>query len=161
MEGIVFRTEPQGSDVEDVRQIVASTGFYNENEISVAVDLVQERLDRGLACDYLFIFADYGGRAVSFVCFGPIPCAKNNFEMYWMATHGDYRRKGIGREILKRVERVVWAFSGRALYLSTSSKQIFMSTREFFLKSNYRVDATLFNFYDENEHRMVFTKSFI
>lgn len=161
MEGIVYRTEPQLSDVEDVKQIVASTGFYSENEVSVAVDLVQERLDRGLACDYLFIFAERDGHAISFVCFGPIPCAKYNFEMYWMATRNDVRRTKIGREMLKRVERVVWAFGGRALYLSTSSKQVFMPAREFFLKSGYRIEATLLNFYDENEHRMMFSKSFI
>ena len=78
-----------------------------------------------------------------------------------MATHHDCRRKGVGREILRRVERVVWAFNGRALYLSTSSKPVFIPTREFLLKTGYRVEATLFNFYDENEQRMTFTKRFM
>ena len=161
MEGVTYRTEPQQSDVEDIKAIVSSLGYYDEAEIRVAVDLVQERLDRGLACNYLFIFADFNGRAISFACFGPIPCAKNNFELYWMSTHKDYGHKGVAREILRRVERVVWAFNGRALYLSTSSKPVFIPTREFLLKTGYRVEATLFNFYDENEHRMMFTKRFI
>ena len=49
----------------------------------------------------------------------------------------------------------------RALYLSTSSKPVFIPTREFLLKTGYRVEATLFNFYDENEQRMTFTKRFM
>ncbi len=42
-----FRTEVYPSDVEAVRDIVVSTGFFRDDEVPVAVSLVEERLKTG------------------------------------------------------------------------------------------------------------------
>src|SRR3954467_12244433 len=53
---LVFRDEPCPADAAAIREIVASTGFFHEDEIEVAVELVEERLSRGLASEYHFLF---------------------------------------------------------------------------------------------------------
>ena len=54
-----FRTEPKPDDIAAIRRIVASTGFFRPDEIAVAVELVEERLARGLeASGYHFVFAE-------------------------------------------------------------------------------------------------------
>ena len=44
---VTFRTIPGPEDPARVREIVTSTGFFREDEIEVAVELVEERLADG------------------------------------------------------------------------------------------------------------------
>ncbi|HSA05051.1 MAG TPA: hypothetical protein P5145_05625, partial [Tenuifilaceae bacterium] len=62
MQGITLRTEPKIEDIESVREIVTSTGFFYDYEIPVAVELIQERIERGIASEYFFVFADFEGK---------------------------------------------------------------------------------------------------
>ncbi|MBF0259959.1 MAG: hypothetical protein HQK62_14205 [Desulfamplus sp.] len=53
---IIFRYEPLPDDVEQVKEIVKSTGFFNDEEIEVAGELVQERIDKGDKSGYYFSY---------------------------------------------------------------------------------------------------------
>ncbi len=44
---VVFREEVKPEDAENVRRIVESSGFFSPEEVQVAVELVEERLNRG------------------------------------------------------------------------------------------------------------------
>jgi len=44
---LAIRTIPLESDIQSVETIVRSTGFFREDEIAVAVELVEERLSKG------------------------------------------------------------------------------------------------------------------
>jgi len=52
---ITWREEPRPSDRKRVREIVVSSGFFSEAEIEVAVELVQERLNKGIESGYYFL----------------------------------------------------------------------------------------------------------
>ncbi|MCB8964888.1 MAG: GNAT family N-acetyltransferase [Bacteroidales bacterium] len=158
MNGLSFRVEPRAEDVEVVRDIVSSTGFFNDYEIPVAVELVQERLDKGVASEYFFVFADYLGQTVAYACFGPIACTRNSYDLYWIATHHSFRGQGIGTVVLAEVEREIAKLGGRGIYIETSSKPLYLPTQQFYHKSGYVVEAVLKDFYDSNDHKMVFTK---
>ena len=54
-----WRTEVKASDVEAVRVLVSETGFFNAEEVAIAVELVEESLERGKASGYEFVFADH------------------------------------------------------------------------------------------------------
>ena len=51
-----LRREVKPSDPEAVREILVSSGFFRDDEIPVAVELVQECLEKGPACGYDFFF---------------------------------------------------------------------------------------------------------
>ncbi len=60
--GLVFRRGVEPRDVELVRSMTASTGFFSAEEVLIAEELVRERLEKGPESGYHFIFAqEYPG----------------------------------------------------------------------------------------------------
>ena len=53
---LTLRYEVAEADIQRVREIVDSTGFFHPPEVDVAVELVEERLRRGDASGYFFAF---------------------------------------------------------------------------------------------------------
>ena len=102
---ITFRTEPVKSDIQRVIEIVESTKFFYDHEIEVAAELVTERLSHGESTGYYFVFAEVDGVTVAYSCYGPITMSKTSFDLYWIATHNDYRGKGIGKKLLEETCR--------------------------------------------------------
>ena len=117
---IQYRENVTPEDVEYVREIVRSTGFFSQDEIDIAAELVQERLDKGLKSDYYFIFAMSNGQTIGYSCFGPIPATQYSYDLYWIAVHNDWRGKGLGRSILTESEKAIDKLGGKRVYIETS-----------------------------------------
>jgi len=157
-ENITFRTIVKFEDIEDVTGIVRSTNFFREDEVLVARELVEEAFHKGKESGYEFIFAEVGGRTISYSCYGLIPCTLKSYDLYWIATHNDFRGKGIGRIVLKKTEEAVASLGGKTVYVETSSKEQYISTRLFYEKNDYTLKARFEDFYDIGDDKCVYTK---
>ncbi len=62
-------------------------GFSLEAEVEVAVELVQERLAKGLTSEYFFVFAEQDGKRRGLYLFGPIACTLASYDLYWIVVH--------------------------------------------------------------------------
>lgn len=180
---ITFRDTPLPTDPAAIRDIVASTGFFRDHEIAVAVELIDERLARGLASEYHFLFAESVGRAsrlpagqrpapqvLGYTCFGPIACTQGSFDLYWIAVHNTQRGQGLGRALLAETERRIAGgvpsadapmsplIRGRRIYIETSSQPKYEPTRAFYLKCGYREEARFEGFYVEGDDKVVYAK---
>ena len=155
-----LRREVKPSDPEAVREILVSSGFFRDDEIPVAVELVQECLEKGPACGYEFFFADVKGKLVAYACYGLIPCTIANYDLYWIAAHQDFRGKGVGTILLKAVESAVMELGGRGLYIETSSLPTYQPTRDFYLRNGYPEVARLQDFYQVGDDKVVYAKRF-
>ena len=122
-EDLKIRMEPSESDINAIEDIIRSTGFFREDEILVAVELVTERLTKGSASGYEFLFADYQGRTIAYSCYGLIPCTLHSYDLYWIASHNDYRNMGIGSYILELTEKEIKKSGGIGVYIETSGKE--------------------------------------
>ena len=158
MNNFSLRFEPLPGDVENVREIIHSSGFFLEHEIPVALELVEEALEKGLESGYFFVFAMDGERTISYACYGTIACTKNSYDLYWIATHQDYRGKGVGSLILKETENRVKSMGGRVIYIETSSKPLYVPTQSFYEKHGYFKEAVLKDYYDINDSKIVYSK---
>lgn len=158
---VTLRFIPLPTDPELVREIVSSTGFFLPHEIPVAVELVDERIEKGEESGYFFVFADFNGKPVSYACYGPIPCTIGSYDLYWIATHNDFRGKGIGKLVLNAVEVEVSKMLGRRVYIETSSKPLYEPTRQFYLQNGYKVEAVLKDYYDIGDDKVMFSKDFL
>jgi hypothetical protein len=78
-----LRTIPGSKDPVHIREIASSTGFFREDEIRIAVELVEEWLAKGVASGYEFFFADIDGKPVAYSCYGLIPCTLHSYDLYW------------------------------------------------------------------------------
>jgi len=155
-----YRDNVLADDAATVRAIIASSGYFHDHEIAVAVELVEERLQKGLKSGYYFIFAEQAGRAVGYCCYGPIACAEGSFDLYWIAVDNDCRSRGIGKILLQKSEERIAAQGGRAVWVETSGQEKYRPTRDFYLHNQYRVEAVLKDFYAPGDDKYVFVKRF-
>ncbi|MBN3034825.1 MAG: GNAT family N-acetyltransferase [Bacteroidales bacterium] len=153
-----IRAEVRTPDPEAVRKIVKSTGFFRDDEIAVAVELVEETLLKGKDSGYEFLFIDHKDNPVAYSCFGLIPCSLLSWDLYWIVTHHQYRGKGLGSMLLMETERIVQARGGKAVYAETSSKEQYLPTRMFYEKNGYTIKARFEDFYDLGDDKIVYMK---
>lgn len=155
---LTFRTEVRPADLESVRQITTSTGFFHEEEIDVACELVDERLKKGIASGYYFLFAELDGKTIGYSCFGPIPCTINRFDLYWIVVDNAYRGQGFGGEILHKSEEQIGTLGGERIYIETSSQDRYKPTRGFYEKYSYQVATVLEDFYNTDDAKYIYLK---
>lgn len=153
-----FRTEVYPSDIETVREMALSTKFFRDDEIPVAVSLVEERLSQGKASGYEFIFLEIDGKPVAYCNFGLIPCSLLSYDLYWIVTHNDFRGKGLGSILLKETEKQISKLGGKAVYIETSSKEYYLPTQRFYEKNDYDLKARFEDFYDLGDDKLVYVK---
>ena len=153
-----YRTLPIHADIEAVRTIVESTGFFRDDEIPVAVELVEERLAKGPDSGYEFIFVEHNGQTIAYSCYGLIACTLHSYDLYWIVTHNDYRGKGIGSLLIKETEERIKDAGGTGIYVETSSKDQYLPTRSFYEKNQYLLKARFEDFYDNGDDKLVFIK---
>jgi len=149
--------EPE--DAARVRDIVVSTGFFNEEEVEIAVELVTENLARGAEkSGYHFVFAETDGRTVGYSCFGPIAGTQESFDLFWIVVHDEFRGKGIGRAIMDESERLIPGMGGHRVYVETSSRDQYEPTRAFYLACGYSIDAIIKDFYAPGDGKVILVK---
>ncbi len=155
---LAYRAEVRPEDRQAVRAILESTGFFYPEEIGVAVELVEERLERGEASGYHFEFAEVGGEVAGYACYGPIACTRASFDLYWIGVHQEHRRSGMGRRLLARAEQQIRRLGGHRVYVETSSRAQYDPTRAFYLACGYRLEAQLADFYAPGDGKTIFLK---
>jgi len=157
-EPLFFREDVLPGDPGAVRAIVTSTGFFHDHEIDVAVELVDERLQKGLQSGYRFLFAEQEGRTVGYSCYGEIACTKGSYDLYWIAVHNDCRNQGIGKILLQKTEALVAGLKGHAIWVETSGQEKYLPTRKFYLRFGYREEAVLKGFYGPDDDKVIYVK---
>ena len=155
---LTFRTIPEKSYIQRVMEIVESTKFFYDHEVEVAAELVTERLSHGESTGYFFVFAEVDGVTAAYSCFGPITMSKTSFDLYWIATHNDFRGKGIGRQLLEETYKHARNMGCRIIIAETSGLKHYEPTRAFYISNKFDLEARLKNFYDEGDDKLFYTK---
>lgn len=153
-----FRTTPRESDIEAVREIIVSTKFFYEHEVEIAAELVKERLEEGESSGYYFVFADDDGRTIAYSCFGSDIMSKTCYDLYWIATHNDYRGKGVGKKILAETEKEAKRMGCIILIAETSGLPHYAPTRAFYDKTGFALEAKIKDYYTLGDDKLFYTK---
>jgi acetoin utilization deacetylase AcuC-like enzyme/ribosomal protein S18 acetylase RimI-like enzyme len=159
--GVTFRDTIVPEDGPRVRRLVDITGFFNPEEVDVAEELVGEYLAKGEASGYNFFMADHYGRLAGYVCFGLIPGTASSYDLYWIAVHPDFQSRGLGRRLLVEAERRIKAAGGSRIYVDTSQRVQYASTRAFYESCGYRLETVLKDFYTVGDGKAIYCKSLI
>jgi GNAT superfamily N-acetyltransferase len=155
---LAYRDEPRGEDLHPLRQMVAATGFFSAAEQGVALELVEDRLAKGVASDYHFLLAESGGELVGYACFGPIAATAASWDLYWIVVAPPAQGRGWGRALLAESERRIAIAAGRRIYVETSSRPQYTPTRAFYERCGYRAEARLADFYAPGDGKVIFVK---
>jgi GNAT superfamily N-acetyltransferase len=155
---VTFRTIPVKSDIKRVMEIVESTKFFYDHEVEIAAELVAERLTHGESTGYHFVFAEVDGVTAAYSCFGPITMSKTSFDLYWIATHNDFRGKGIGRKLLDETCKQAKEMGCSILIAETSDLEHYAPTRAFYDSNKFDLEARLKDFYAMGDDKLFYTK---
>lgn len=88
----------------------------------------------------------------------PEKLTNGTFNLYLIAVDGNRRNEGIGRTLMHDVEGKLKQIGGRILLVETSGLPHFDSTRSFYKRCGYYHEATIREFYNVNEDKIVFWK---
>ena len=156
---ITFRSEVRQEDPERVREIVVSTGFFRPDEVKVAVELAEVALKKGAGEGYNFLFAERNGAVAGYTCYGEIPCTIGSYDLYWIAVRNEFRRSGIGRQLLAHTESAIAGRGGRAVYIETASCEKYLPTRDFYSRNGYKTAAVLKDYYSPGDDKIIYVKT--
>jgi D-alanine-D-alanine ligase len=156
---ITFRCELTPADPQHIRSLVESTGVFSRVEVETAVELADERLAKGPASGYHFVFAEQDGAVVGYACYGPIALTLGSYDLYWIAVNKTTQGQGLGRKVLEKAEELVRQAGGRKIYIETSTRPPYAPTRAFYIRCEYRLDVVLEDFYAEGDGKAIYSKA--
>jgi len=155
---LCYREEVQPHDREVVRDLIASSGFFSQEEVEIAVELVDTRLAQGRRSGYEFVFAEHRGDVLGYACFGPIPATAMRYDLYWIAVRQPYRNMGLGANLLRLSEQRIVEQGGQRLYVETSSRPLYAPTHAFYQRHGYRQEAILHDYYAPGDGKVIYVK---
>lgn len=153
-----FRQEAWEGDEMSVRRLCQSTGFFSEEEIEVAGELVEAYLKEGKASGYNFIFCEADGHLIGYSCFGRICLTESSFDLYWIVVEKAWQGKGLGKKILEMTETAAIRLGCKRIYAETSSRRQYQPTVSFYENQGYFNEATIADFYRPGDAKLIFVK---
>ena len=156
---LIFRDSLRPQDVQAIKNIVTDTGFFEPSEIITAQELALDNLSRGEeASGYSFILAEHEGQVIGYTCYGLIIGSEHHFDLYWIAVFPEYQNQKIGKQLLQKTEEKVKQIGGTRIYAETSGHPSYLSTREFYRKNGYHVEAVLVDYFKPGHDKVIFAK---
>ena len=132
--------------------------MFRPNEVDVAVELVEERLKRGEASGYHFVFAEDQGRVIGYVCFGHISVTLHSYDLYWIMVDPAQQGRGLGRSLLAQAEQRIEKLGGRQIFIETSGQATYEPTRQFYVRCLYELVAKIPDFYAPEDDKWVYVR---
>ena len=147
-----------------VAELLVSTGVFSNEELDVALQLFDVSVvdaragaDDATAPDYEITGAFDGERLLGYACAGPTPATDGTFDLYWLAVDPSVQGKGVGRTIVRDVERQLRERGARMLLVETSSRPDYSKTRAFYARCGYTEAARIRDFYAPADDRIMLT----
>ncbi len=155
---LTLRKHPRISDIQDIQKLIAETGFFRQDEVDIAVELIREGLEKGPDSDYRFLMANADHRLAGYTCFGLIPCSLVSWDLYWIVIGKQYQSIGLGSLLLQLTETEIRKSGGWNIIAETSGKTLYAPTRHFYAKNNYLLKGQYEDFYAEGDDKLVYMK---
>lgn len=149
--------ELQRKDVEPLKKILHATNVFRDEEIVVAVELMEATLEH--TDDYVQrTIVDDENVVQGYYCVGLTPMTQSTFDLYWIAVNPEYHGKGLGRKLLEHGEELIRSMNGTLIVVETSSLPKYEPTRRFYVRNNYLETARIRGYYAPGDDLMIYTK---
>jgi ribosomal protein S18 acetylase RimI-like enzyme len=147
------------ADKPPVMVLLQRTGFFNEEEIGVAEELIDIYLQDEKQDDYqVVVIENELQEPVGYLCYGPTPLTTGTFDLYWIAISPDYQGRGLGKQLVKWLENKLEEKHGRLILIETSSQEKYQATRQFYLNMHYQECVRIADFYKPGDDRIIYVK---
>mgnify|MGYP001407136671 CR=1 FL=1 len=145
-------------DREQLVKILVTCGSFTEEEIKVALELIDIYITDKSQKDYE-IFVDAEGKIVNgYVCIGHRPLTEGTYDLYWIAVNPEIQSKGIGSLLVQFSEEHLKKKGGRLILIETSQKPSYEKERRFYERNGYTELVTIREFYRPGDSLVIFAK---
>lgn len=153
----IRRTE--AADRAPIVTFVQATGFFRDDEIPVAAEVLDDAIADGPSGDYQsFTAIDDKGTPIGWICYGKTACCVGTYDIYWIAVDKNIQAKGVGRALMRFAEDRAREEGGRLAVIETAGKARYDATRAFYLRIGYFEAARLPEFYAPGDDKIVYLK---
>ena len=147
----------EARDVEAIRQILHATGSFIEEEIRVAIELVEDAIQHPNR-DYLVKVLPAADGVAGYTCYGRAPFTYAAYDLYWIAVDPVWQGTGAAQHLMAATETDVRSRGGKLLLVETASKPSYARTRHFYESIGYREAARIRNYYREGDDKVIYEK---
>ncbi|MFN3693493.1 MAG: GNAT family N-acetyltransferase [Ignavibacterium sp.] len=148
------------SDVEGLEKLLKKIPNFNEEEVKVAMELIEITVNNPDQTDYNIFVYEEDGKILGYHCTGKRPLTDAVYDLYWIVADPEHSGKGIGKNLLEHAENFVKERKGRWILAETSSKESYLSTQSFYLRNNYSIISEIKDFYSVGDNLLIFGKYF-
>ncbi len=145
-------------DREKIELMLRETKNFSEEEIKIALELIDVYNKDSEQKDYELFVDEEGEELRGYVCIGPRPMTVGTFDLYWIAVNPNVQSKGIGSGLIKYVERHIKSKAGRLIIIETSGKPSYEKERKFYEKNSYSELVSIRDFYREGDSLVIYGK---
>lgn len=148
-------------DAQPLKEILLATQVFRNEEIEVAVELMEIVIEDPHQRDYIMMTSvDEQNTVQGYYCVGPTPMTESSFDLYWIAVDPRKFGTGVSHELLDHCETYVRSQKGTKLIAETSSLQSYGRTHAFYLKHGFSEEARIKGYYSAGDDLVIFTKHF-
>lgn len=155
---LTVRRGLETGDRPSIAALLEATGFFNPEELAVALELVDDRLSLREASHYRFLVAELAGAVVGYACWGVIPGTADSVDLYWIAVAPTAQGAGVGRALLEDAERWIASEGRHRIWIETAGRSQYQPTRAFYLARGCEVAAELVDYYGPGDDKVIFLK---
>lgn len=145
------------ADRAPMEQILRDTKVFSEEEVGIALELIDIVLSQPEQKDYIINVYD-DGEVLGYYCVGPTPATEGTFDMYWIAVKPSAHGKGVGGKLNEHAERLIRSKGGRLIMVETSSQPKYEKTRRFYITYGYTEISRVRDYYRVGDDLLVFGK---
>lgn len=146
------------ADREPLRQLLVETGYFTDDEVAIALELIDVVLEKPEQKDYVIRVCRDGEMVLGYYCVGPTPATESTYDLYWIATATAMQGKGVGRALIAHAEQLICSRGGRLVVAETSSRPQYDKTRSFYHICGYAELARIKGYYRPGDDLVVFGK---
>lgn len=149
----------KNKDRDKIIKILRETDMFTEEEINVAIELIDEFLAKNEESGYeLYAAVNDMDNPIGYICFGKRPLTQGTYDVYWIAVEPSLQGNGIGKGLMKFTEQKIKEKGGNLILVETSSQDKYLKTRSFYKSCGYEEIACIKDFYKSGDNLIIFAK---
>jgi ribosomal protein S18 acetylase RimI-like enzyme len=140
-------------------RLATDTGMFKKLEVKVLGELLRDwhtsLAKEGHICCTL---KESDGTPVGFVYHAPAVMTKGTWHLYWLVVDKNAQGRGLGKRMVRYAEADARKRGGHQLLAETSGTARYASTRTFYDKVGYSVEARVRDFYAPGDDQVIYRK---
>lgn len=146
-------------DRQAISKLIQDIDLFTIDEKDVVFELLDIYLNNPQQKDYnFFVTVETDGSFSSFICFGPTPMTLNTYDLYWIGTHPQHRRKGLAVALIQFMRTFMLNHGAKIIRVETSGKELYGETISFYDRLNFNEEARLRDFYADGDDLIIFVQ---